>query len=45
MNSFLEKFFILEGVLLAIIGVLFFTNPIGSFLNFKNICGVLIIIE
>ena len=44
MNSFLEKFFILEGVLLAIIGVLFFTNPIGSFLNFTTICGDLIII-
>lgn len=44
MKNYLDKMFILEGVLLAIIGVLFFTNPVGSFFNFTTICGILIII-
>ena len=32
MKSYLDKIFILEGLLLAIIGVLFFINPVNAFL-------------
>lgn len=32
MKSYLDKIFILEGILLAIIGVLFFINPVNAFL-------------
>lgn len=44
MKSYLDKIFILEGILLAIIGVLFFINPVNAFFNFTTICGILIII-
>lgn len=44
MRGYLDKMFILEGVLLAIIGVLFFINPVNTFFNFTEVCGILIII-
>ena len=37
MKSYLDKIFILEGILLAIIGVLFFINPVNAFFNFTTI--------
>ena len=44
MKSYLDKIFILEGILLAIVGVLFFINPVNSFFTFTTLCGILIII-
>lgn len=31
MERYLDKLFILEGILLGVIGVLFFMNPIGLY--------------
>ena len=44
MKSYLDKLFILEGILLAIIGVLFFLNPVDSFFNFTELSGIIIIV-
>lgn len=44
MKSYVEKIFIIEGIILGIIGLLFFANPVESFFNFTSICGILIII-
>lgn len=44
MKNYLEKLFIIEGIILGIIGILFFTRPIQSLLAFTSICGTLIII-
>ena len=44
LKKFLEYLFIIEGILLGIIGVLFFINPFSTLASFINICGVLIIL-
>ena len=44
LKKFLEYLFIIEGILLGIIGVLFFINPFSTLASFSNICGVLIIL-
>ena len=41
MKNYLDKLFILEGIILAILGVCFFINPVDAFLNFALICGIL----
>lgn len=40
-----EKYLIIEGVLLAILGVLFFVWPIASFLEFIYICGAFLVVS
>lgn len=42
--KYLDKLFIIEGIVLAILGVLFFISPAESLLNFALICGILTII-
>lgn len=44
MKSYLEKLFIVEGIILGIIGILFLINPVRSLLAFTSIMGILIII-
>lgn len=44
MKSYIDKLFILEGIILAIIGIMFFINPLESLLTFTTISGILIII-
>ena len=44
MNNYLDKIFILEGIVLAILGVLFFINPVDSFMNLATIIGILMIV-
>lgn len=44
MKSFLEKVFIVEGIVLALLGIIFIINPVSSFFNFTTICGIFIII-
>ena len=44
MNGYVDKLFILEGILLAIAGVFFFFNPAGSLLSFTLVVGVLMIV-
>ena len=44
MKDFFEKFFIVEGILFGIIGILFFLRPFSTLVNLVNVCGVLIII-
>ena len=41
MKNYLDKLFILEGIVLALLGICFFINPTGTFLNFTLICGIL----
>ncbi|WP_195940374.1 HdeD family acid-resistance protein [Romboutsia sp. 1001713B170131_170501_G6] len=41
----LETLLIIEGILLGIIGVLFFTNPIQSYFNFTTIAGIMLIVS
>lgn len=43
MKTYLEKIFILEGIILGILGVLFFMKPIESFMSFTTICGVFLV--
>ncbi|MGL5675404.1 MAG: DUF308 domain-containing protein [Cellulosilyticaceae bacterium] len=45
MKNYLDKLFIVEGALLAFIGLLFFANPIESLLNLTFLIGILIIIS
>ena len=42
MKNYLEKMFILEGIILGIIGILFFINPLSALYNFTSICGILL---
>lgn len=44
MKTYLEKFFIVDGVLLAIIGALFFINPMGTLISFETVTGILVIL-
>ena len=44
MKDFFEKFFIVEGILFGIIGILFFLRPFSTLVNLVNVCGVLIIV-
>lgn len=44
MKDLLEKAFIVEGIILALLGIIFLINPVSSFLNFTTICGIFIII-
>lgn len=45
MKNYLDKLFIVEGALLAFIGLLFFANPVESLLNLTFLIGILIIIS
>ena len=44
MKNFLEKFFIVEGILFGLLGILFFINPFDTLVTFINLCGILIFI-
>ncbi|MGL4738596.1 MAG: DUF308 domain-containing protein [Cellulosilyticaceae bacterium] len=44
MKNYLDKFFIVDGVLLAIIGALFFINPLGTLISFETVTGILVIL-
>lgn len=44
MKGFVEKLFIIEVILFAILGILFFINPFTNFVMFLNLCSVLLII-
>ena len=43
MVKFLEKMFIVEGILFGIIGLLFIFNPTSSLITLTNITGILVI--
>lgn len=45
MKGVLEKAFILEGIILVLLGIIFLVNPVESFFNFTTIFGVLIVIS
>lgn len=45
MNRYIEKFFIIEGIILFCLGLLFFISPVESFLSFTTIIGALMIIS
>lgn len=44
MKNFLEKFFIVEGILFGLLGIMFFINPFDTLVTFINLCGILIFI-
>ena len=44
MKGFLEKLFIIEGIIFGIIGVLFFVNSFSTFVSLVRICSLLLII-
>ena len=44
MSSFLEKMFLVEGLIFGIIGILFFIFPIDTIISFSTIIAILFII-
>lgn len=44
MKDYLKKLFLVDGILLGIIGIFFFINPLESLLSFTLITGILIIL-
>lgn len=44
MKSLLGKAFMVEGIILALLGIIFLINPVDAFLSFTKICGFFIII-
>ncbi|MGL4345622.1 MAG: HdeD family acid-resistance protein [Cellulosilyticaceae bacterium] len=44
MKTYLEKLFIIDGVLLAVVGALFFINPLDTLVGFEKIIGILVIL-
>lgn len=44
MSSFLEKMFLIEGLIFGIIGILFFIFPIETIISFSTIIAILFII-
>ena len=41
--KFLEKIFIMEGILFSILGVLFIFNPVNSLLTLTNVTGLILV--
>lgn len=44
MKNLLGKAFMVEGIILALLGIIFLINPVNAFLSFTKICGFFIII-
>ena len=44
MKNYLDKLFIIEGIVLAILGICFFINPVEAFMNFAFVCGILMLV-
>lgn len=45
MKNYVDKLFIVEGILLAFTGILFFVNPLESILGLTFLIGILIILS
>lgn len=43
MEAFLGRLFILEGVIFAVLGILFFFNPLDSIITLSNLVAILLI--
>ncbi|MDA3730328.1 DUF308 domain-containing protein [Niameybacter massiliensis] len=43
MKNYIDKLFILDGILLAVVGILFFLCPLQSLLSFAFLIGILMI--
>ncbi len=44
MKNLINKMFVIEGILLALIGILFFIKPIESLVIFTSVAGILLVI-